>query len=153
MSVSLFKNLTHGATPLTGAEQIPVYQAGQPDDVYITPDDLATSPVKSRFTNLTAITPTLADAFFIIETTATVGILFTIPNDAAVPYPAGTVIGTQQLAVGRITHQAGVGVTVRWPKAADGTTDCKLSRAINSPASFRKRGTNDWICEGDLSSS
>lgn len=150
MPVTLFKDLVRAALPLTGTERLPTFQTGQPDDVYVTPFDIANVPVQSRQEPSTAITPLLTDAFKIVETTATSSVVVTIPHDVTVPFYDGSLLGFQQFGTGRVSYVAAFGVTVAWPKAADGVTDCRLSRCINAPVTFRKRGTGLWVAEGDL---
>lgn len=150
--MTLIKDLPAATLPLSGFEKMPGSQVFAPDDVAIRPIDIATMPVQSRADANTTIVPTLADAFVVIETTATSAVIFVIPSHATVPYAVGVVLQNQQIGTGRITNVPAGGVTVRWPKAADGTTDCTKARAINSPAAFRQRAVDDWVVEGDLSS-
>lgn len=145
--MALFANLNR--YPYNGTEMIPCYQPGQVEDGFIVPGDLINSPVLVTTTSSVAYQFSALNLGVVTEYLGTNSSVFTIAADATYNAPTGSllqveVLGTAGVA-GRITFQADPGVTIRWPKAADGTTDCRISRAINSVASFRKRGPNDWF--------
>jgi hypothetical protein len=63
-----------------------------------------------------------------------------------VAFPVGTIIEVLQLGAGQTTIVAGSGVTIRSPGGKS-----KLSGQYSS-ASLRKRGTNEWVLNGDITS-
>lgn len=68
----------------------------------------------------------------------------TVPSNAAVALPVGTVLELFQLGVGATTITAAGGVTLR---AAGGRL--KLTGQYSS-ASLRKRAADEWVVAGDL---
>lgn len=68
----------------------------------------------------------------------------TVPTNASVAYPTGTVIVVVQAGAGQTTITPAGGVTV------NGTPGLKL-RTQWSVATITKRGTDTWLAAGDLS--
>lgn len=68
----------------------------------------------------------------------------TVPPNASVAFPIGTVIEIMQYGAGQTTIVAGVGVTLRSPGG-------KLKIALQyGAASLRKIATDEWAVEGNL---
>lgn len=91
-----------------------------------------------------AYTLVLADANKAIEVTSASAVNLTIPTDASVAFPVGTVIEVDQMGAGKVTIVGASGVTVQ---AAVGTP---TTRAQHSALVLRKRGANLWLVTGDL---
>lgn len=94
--------------------------------------------------NLYTSTRTLAlvDAGCVVEMDVGAANLAVIPPNSAVPFPINTVIEVCQVGTGRTTIVAGGGVILRGPTAA--------LRGQWSMASVRKRGTDEWVANGDF---
>lgn len=83
-----------------------------------------------------------ADASKVIEVDSTSAVTVTIPADASVNFPIGTIIEIAQINTGKVSV-AGSGFTP--------TTASSLStRARYSSIQIRKRATNSWIVTGDM---
>lgn len=67
----------------------------------------------------------------------------TVPTNASVAFPVGTVIEFYQYGAGQVTVAASGGVTIRTPETL-------LLRKQYSSASLRKVATDEWILAGDL---
>ncbi|MFA5445695.1 MAG: hypothetical protein WC262_12060 [Bacteroidales bacterium] len=82
----------------------------------------------------------LADAGKIVAMNKSGAATLTVPANAAVAFPVGSVVGVYNLSSDEVTIAEGGGVTVR--------------NAGNLPqygeASLRKRGTNEWVLVGDV---
>lgn len=85
----------------------------------------------------------LNDAGQIIELNSATAITVTIPADASVAFPIGTVLELCQLGAGQVTISGANGVTVH-------TSTSNTTRTQYSCASIRKRASNEWIISGDL---
>lgn len=150
MSVTQFKDLPHGITPLSGFEKIPCAQVFQPDDVFVYVNDIVGMPVQSRQEPSTDYTAQLSDVGVVVELTGANPIV-RIPHDSVIAWVDGSLLQFQHFGTGRARFIANFGVVVSWPKAVDNITDCTILRAVNSPASLRKRvGLGLWAAEGDL---
>ena len=91
----------------------------------------------------TAYTLALADFGHIIETTSSSAVTVTVPPNASVAFPAGTVVEVCQLGAGQVTVAQGAGVTIRSPASL-------VLRAQFSTVSLRKRATDEWVLAGDV---
>lgn len=89
----------------------------------------------------TAYTLVLADAGNAVDITNASANTLTVPTNASVAFPVGTVIEIAQLGAGQTTI-AGSGVTFL---SASGL---KL-RTQNAVATIRKNATNTWLVAGD----
>lgn len=90
-------------------------------------------------------TAVIGDAGKVVEFTNAGGATFTIPTNASVAFSTGTWIDIIQYGAGQITVAGDVGVTVR-------SADSKVkTRAQYSGATLVKRGTDEWILFGDIS--
>ena len=86
----------------------------------------------------------LADAGDFVDYNAAGAGTFTIPDDATVAFPVGTIIGGGQIGVGALTVAAAAGVTLNGVAAGFATlTDS------TSEYSIRKRAANSWRLSGD----
>jgi hypothetical protein len=65
----------------------------------------------------------------------------TVPTDAAVAFPIGSVVNIYNLNASDVTIQGDTGVTVR--------NDGDLAQF--GEVSLRKRGTDEWVVAGNLS--
>jgi hypothetical protein len=97
-------------------------------------------------TPTTSYTLVLADAGKVVEMNVASPNNLTVPPAASVAFPVGTIIEIMQLGAGQTTIVAGSGVTVR---SSGGKL--RLSGQYSS-ASLRKRSTNEWVLNGDISS-
>lgn len=85
-----------------------------------------------------------ADAGKVVEGVSAAAHIFTVPANADVPYPIGTVIEGARMGAGTLTFAAAAGVTIR-------SNGGKLAIAHQySSAVLRKRATNEWVLVGDL---
>jgi len=85
-------------------------------------------------------TLTLTDAGFIVPMNKSSAATLTVPTNASVAFPVGTVIGIYNMAADDVQIAASAGVTVR--NIGD------LSQY--KEASLRKRSTNEWVLIGDV---
>jgi hypothetical protein len=88
----------------------------------------------------------LADAGKVVEMNATSALQLAVPPDTSVAFPVNTRVDLVQLNTGQLMVVAGAGVTLR---SFGGKT--KLTGQY-SGASLYKRGANDWVLIGDLTS-
>lgn len=91
-----------------------------------------------------AYTLVAADANKAVEVTTAGAVNLTIPTDASVAFPIGTVIEVDQMGAGKVTVVGASGVTVQSAVTAPTT------RAQYSALVLRKRDTNTWLVTGDL---
>lgn len=93
----------------------------------------------------TTYTLVLADAAVdVVELSNASAVTLTVPPNASVAFPTGTVIELHQYGAGQVTVAAGAGVTVNSPGGK-----LKIAARYGS-ASLRKRATNEWQLEGNL---
>ena len=86
----------------------------------------------------------LADAATVVEGTAGGGQTFTVPANAKVAFPVGTIIGVFQDGAGQITIKGEGGVTLR----SDGA---KVKTAAQyASVTLRQRAADEWCLAGDL---
>ncbi len=87
----------------------------------------------------------LADAGKAIDVDSASATTVTVPPNASVAFPVGTVIEVCRYGTGTVAIAAGAGVTLR-------SRDSLTSIAVQySSVSLRKRATDEWIVVGDLS--
>lgn len=86
----------------------------------------------------------LTDAGKIVEMNAAAGATVTIPTNATVAFPVGTVVGLHQYGAGQLSVAVMSGATVLSP-----SSKVKLTGQYSS-AALRKRATDEWILTGDL---
>ena len=92
----------------------------------------------------TAYSLTLADSGEVVEVSSADNLVVTVPSNAAVQFPVGTVILISQYGTGQVTVAPAAGVTIR-------TATSLTTRVRYSEMSLRKRATDEWVASGDLS--
>lgn len=90
----------------------------------------------------TTYTLVLADGGKTVEMNNAASNTLTIPTNATVAFPVGTIIEVFQLGAGQTTVAAVGGVTLRAPDGA------KVAKQYGS-ASLRKRATDEWVLAGN----
>ncbi|URC17657.1 minor tail protein [Gordonia phage Tardus] len=90
-----------------------------------------------------AYTLVATDANKAVEVSSASAVNLTIPTDAAVAFPVGTVIEVDQLGAGKVTIVGASGVTVQAPVTP-------TTRAQYSALLLRKRAANLWLVSGDM---
>ena len=90
----------------------------------------------------TTYTLALSDAGQVVEFSAATAVALTVPTNAVIAFPVGTIIGILQYGAGQVTI-SGAGVTFRSAGARLKTT------AQYSAVWLRKRATNEWVVSGD----
>lgn len=93
----------------------------------------------------TTYTLVLADASKAVECSNASAITLTVPPNASVAFPVGTVIEVLQVGAGQVTLAPGSGVTLN---NANGLKTSKQWSAVT----LRKRDTNVWLVAGDTKS-
>ena len=139
-------NITVGATSqVTGLDAALSGKAtaaqGAKADSAVQPGD----PVSINAQTGTAYTLVLADAGKIVSMSNASANTLTIPTNAAVALPVGTVINVTQLGAGTTTIKGDTGVTVNGTSAG--------SEAISAQyksASLVKHAADTWVVEGSL---
>lgn len=98
---------------------------------------LASSTVSAGYTLM------LTDATTAVESTSASAITITVPSNASVAFPLGTIIEVLQYGAGQVTLVGAAGVTLR-------TASTLKTRAQFSTASIRQRAANEWVVSGDV---
>lgn len=92
----------------------------------------------------------LADAGKCVEMNhATNSLVLTVPPNASVAFPVGTVIEVARMGAGTVTITPGAAVTIPNRLEAAGTTSRTIADQYGT-ASLRKTATNVWVLVGDL---
>ncbi|QFG08093.1 minor tail protein [Gordonia phage PCoral7] len=91
-----------------------------------------------------AYTLVLTDANKAVEVTTASAVNLTIPTDASVNFPVGTVIEVDQMGAGKVTIVGASGVTIQ-SAVTPPTTRTQYSAVV-----LRKRGANLWLVTGDM---
>lgn len=99
--------------------------------------------VASQTLTATTYTFVLADASRLTEANSASAQTYTIPPNASVAFPIGTVLEIYRHGAGTLTIAAGAGVTIRTPSSL-------TARAQYSTIVFRQRAANEWVASGDL---
>lgn len=86
----------------------------------------------------------LTDAGLVVEMNVAAANTLTIPPNASVPFPIGTVIEILQYGTGQTSVAPGSGVTLLSPDGA------RKLRVQYASVSLRKRATDTWVMVGDL---
>lgn len=100
------------------------------------------APVPTNSQTGTTYTLVLTDRDKVVEQSNASAITTTIPTNASVAFPVGSIIEIYQEGAGQITVAAAGGVTLRAPGGAK-------TRVQYSSVSLRKRATNEWVLSGD----
>lgn len=122
---------------LSGYETLP----GPPIPVFIIGDD--DTPDTNVQTG-TAYTLQLSDRDQIVQTNSGSGVTLTVPPEASVAFPIGSIVGLYQYGAGTLTVAGGSGVTVR---SLGGNLALSGQYA---EASLRKIAANEWQLTGAL---
>lgn len=109
-------------------------------DVTIT--SVSASTVSSSQQAGTAYTLALVDLGTVVEMTSSSSSTVTIPLNATVAFPIGTIIEVCQFGAGQVTIAAAGGVGMF-------TANSFQTRAQYSSLTLRKRATNQWVVAGD----
>ncbi|HEY4145159.1 hypothetical protein [Pinirhizobacter sp.] len=125
----------HPAAPLDGSELIEFTQAGQ--SVAGVVGDLVGAPLGINSQLGTAYTLVRADAGADVVCNNAAAITLTIPADADVAFPIGTVVHYSQAGTGVVTAVGAAGVTVR---AANGAS----TTARYDQRDLVKKAANVW---------
>lgn len=133
-----------GGTPIIAAELNRVEQGIESMDDRTTALEAAASVIEANTQTGTTYTFALSDAGRCVEGNNAAAITFTIPPNASVAFPAGTVVEVYQAGTGQITVAPGAGVTLRAPDGA------KLAKQYAS-ASLRQRTVDEWVLAGSVS--
>jgi hypothetical protein len=102
----------------------------------------AQTSVLNATTQASAWTFALTDAGMLVESTSATAVTFTVPTNASVAFPIGTVIEVHQYGAGQITIAPAAGVTIRTPSSYTTRTQFSTLR-------LRKRATDEWVLDGD----
>lgn len=97
----------------------------------------------STTSQTSSYTLVLTDAGKVVEMNSASGVTLTVPTNAAVAFPVGTVVEVLQVGAGQITVAPAAGVTLRTPASL-------TSRAQWATLGLRKRSINEWVISGDL---
>jgi hypothetical protein len=107
-------------------------------------DDARFTAITANAQSGTTYTLVLSDAGKVIECSNAGAITLTVPTNASVAFPVGTVIEVWQAGAGQVTVAAAGGVTLRSPGGLVST------RVQYSALSLRKQATDTWVISGDL---
>ena len=107
--------------------------------------DAAVAPTITANTQTGSYTLVLGDAGKVVEMNVAGANTLTVPPNASVAFPIGTVLEVFQYGAGQTTITPGAAVTIVSSGAKLKTT------GQYSSASLRKRATNEWVAAGDLS--
>lgn len=143
--------LTKPAGIVGGGDLIRMLQAGlapdQPYAEYLRVLDLVVQAILKPAPNTQTSNYTLglADLRGIVETNLAGANTLTVPKNAAVPFPVGSLITRiTQIGAGQTTLTPDTGVTIR------SRIGLKLAGQY-AVATLYKRGTDEWVASGDLS--
>lgn len=95
-------------------------------------------------TQTTSYTLVLGDASDLVEMNSASATVVTIPTNASVAFPIGTVIGLRRYGAGSVTITPAGGVTLDSPGGL-----VTLASQYSS-GSLHKRATNEWVLSGSL---
>ena len=104
-------------------------------------DSLATT-VPATTQSGTTYTLALVDAGTVVEFSNAAAVALTVPTNASVAFPVGSLIGVLQYGAGQVTI-SGAGVTFR-SAGAQLRTNVQYSSVW-----LRKRATDEWVVSGD----
>lgn len=109
----------------------------------------ATIPLVTANTQTADYTLVLGDAGKSVEMNLGSATVVTVPPNASVAFPVGTVIELSRIGAGSVTITPGAAVTLPNRLEAAGTTSRTIPNQW-SAASIRKRATNVWVLVGDI---
>ena len=106
---------------------------------------IAAGPLVTRTASGTTDTFVLGDAQNAVEYTSASAVIATVPTNATVAYPLGTVIIGAQIGAGQVTFSPAGGVTLRVPPGLAAKTSGQYTTIA-----LRKRATDEWVLSGML---
>lgn len=106
-------------------------------------NDSANRPVAFS-TKTSSYTLALVDAYTVVEINSASATTVTIPTNASVAFPVGTLIELYQYGTGQVTITGASGVTLRSPGGRLKTAEQYAT------ATLRKRATNEWAVDGNI---
>ncbi len=92
---------------------------------------------------IASYTLAFSDAGTVIEMNSSSATSITVPTDATILFPVGTVIEITQTGNGAVSIAGASGVTLHSPATFQ-------TRTKWSSVGLRKRAVNDWLLSGDL---
>ena len=106
--------------------------------IIVVPEALPSTTIEETTTRTADYTLAIADAGKIVPMNKASAATLTVPTNASVAFPVGTIVGIYNLASDAVTVAGDSGVTVR------------NAGTINqyAEASLRKRDTNEWVMVG-----
>lgn len=111
----------------------------------------AADKVRTANAQVADYTLVLADAGKSVDMNhATTALVLTVPPNASVAFPLGTIIEICRVGAGTVTITPGAAVTIPSILEAAGTTDRTITTRFGS-ARIRKRATNEWVLTGTIS--
>lgn len=99
----------------------------------------------TQTTQTASYTYVLADGGTLVEYNSSSAGTLTVPPNSSVAFPIGTTISGRQLGAGLATVVAGLGVTI------DSRGAALKSAGQYAEWNLTKRGTNEWVLSGDIS--
>jgi hypothetical protein len=104
--------------------------------------DALTTSVVATTQSGSSYTLALVDAGTVVEFTNAGAVALTVPTNASVAFPIGSVVGILQYGAGQVTI-SGAGVTLR-------SAGARLKTTVQYSAVWlRKRATDEWVVTGD----
>lgn len=100
--------------------------------------------LKQTNTQAGAYTLTIDDGGKVVEVNSATAVAVTVPTNATVAFPVGTVVTVRQLGAGAVSVAAAAGVTIR---SAGGAL--RLS-AQYAEATLTKRAADEWVLAGSI---
>ena len=121
-----------------------LYSSGGMSRTFVaaTPADLSSVAADTLATSVTAYPLSLADAGSVIEATSASPVTITVPANASVAFPVGTIIEVLQYGAGQVTIAPASGVTLRTASSLTTRARCALWSAC------RRRQQADFIRPG-----
>lgn len=113
------------------------------DGTWATPPGTAGTTMPINTQTGTTYTLALGDAGYVVEMSNASANTLTVPTNASVAFPTGTVINVRQMGAGQTTIAAAGGVTIDTPETL-------LLRKQYGMVTLHKRATNEWCLEGNL---
>lgn len=93
------------------------------------------APINAR---TTAYTLVLSDQGKVVEVNSASALQVTVPSNASVAFPVGTVIRVRKMGTGNVTVAGAVGVTINWASAFVISTRYTM-------AEIQKQASDTWV--------